>query len=45
MDRWARATVAAPLAKLDDFGDQLSLYGRSIGWIPRTLRRYKKEIA
>ncbi|MGH3793665.1 MAG: MlaE family ABC transporter permease [Pseudonocardiaceae bacterium] len=37
--------LRAPLAKLDDFGDQLSLYGRAIGWIPRTMRRYKKEIA
>ena len=45
LDRWASRTVAVPLAKLDDFGDQLSLYGRSIAWIPRTLRRYKKEIA
>jgi len=33
------------LEKLDDFGDQLSLYGRAIGWIPRTLRRYKREVA
>jgi phospholipid/cholesterol/gamma-HCH transport system permease protein len=33
-----------PLAKLDDFGDQLALYGRAIGWIPHTLRRYYKEI-
>ncbi|MGH3696388.1 MAG: MlaE family ABC transporter permease [Pseudonocardiaceae bacterium] len=37
--------VQVPLAKLDDFGDQLSLYGRAIGWIPRALRRYRKEIA
>ena len=33
------------LETLEDFGDQLSLYGRAIGWIPRALRRYRKEIA
>jgi phospholipid/cholesterol/gamma-HCH transport system permease protein len=38
---WVRAALAA----LDDFGDQLSLYGRAIGWIPRALRRYRTEIA
>lgn len=37
--------MRAPLEALDDFGDQLSLYGRAIGWIPRALRRYRKEIA
>ncbi|MGH3941771.1 MAG: MlaE family ABC transporter permease, partial [Pseudonocardiaceae bacterium] len=37
--------LRVPLAKLDDLGDQLSLYGRAIGWIPRTLHRYPKEIA
>ncbi len=45
MTQWARRVAQAPLEKLDDFGDQLSLYGRAIGWIPRTLRRYRKEIA
>lgn len=29
---------------LDDLGDQLILYGRSIAWAPRTLRRYKREV-
>jgi phospholipid/cholesterol/gamma-HCH transport system permease protein len=43
--RWVRRVAQAPLEKLDDFGDQLSLYGRAIGWIPHTLRRYHKEIA
>ncbi len=33
------------LEKLDDFGDQLSLYGRAIGSIPRALRRHGREIA
>jgi phospholipid/cholesterol/gamma-HCH transport system permease protein len=45
MARWVRRVAQAPLEKLDDFGDQLSLYGRAIGWIPRTLRRHRKEIA
>ena len=35
----------APLERLDDFGDQLSLYSRAIGWIPRALARYRTEIA
>lgn len=41
----ARSLVRGPLDQLDEFGDQLSLYGRAIGWIPRTLRRYRSEIA
>jgi phospholipid/cholesterol/gamma-HCH transport system permease protein len=45
LSEWARRAGRAPLEKLDDFGDQLSLYGRAIAWIPRTVRRYKKEIA
>lgn len=39
--RAARSSMEA----LEDFGDQLSLYGRAIGWIPRALRRYPGEIA
>ncbi len=45
LGRGARNSVRAPLESLDDFGDQLSLYGRAIGWMPRTVRRYKKEVA
>jgi phospholipid/cholesterol/gamma-HCH transport system permease protein len=37
--------VRSSLETLEDFGDQLSLYGRAISWIPRALRRYRKEIA
>ena len=33
-----------PLGSLDDLGDQLGFYGRALGWTPRTLRRYKKEV-
>jgi phospholipid/cholesterol/gamma-HCH transport system permease protein len=32
-----------PLGILDDFGDQMSFYGRALAWTPRTLKRYKKE--
>jgi phospholipid/cholesterol/gamma-HCH transport system permease protein len=33
-----------PLRSLEEFGGQLSFYGRSLGWTGRTLRRYKKEV-
>jgi phospholipid/cholesterol/gamma-HCH transport system permease protein len=41
----ARRLAKGPLDQLDELGDQLSLYGRAIVWIPRTLSRYRKEIA
>jgi phospholipid/cholesterol/gamma-HCH transport system permease protein len=34
----------APLGMLDQLGDQLSFYIRALAWIPRTLRRYLKEV-
>ncbi|MBE7188172.1 MAG: ABC transporter permease [Jatrophihabitans endophyticus] len=39
----ARKAIGAPLAVLDDLGEQMSFYGRSLAWTPRTIRRYKKE--
>lgn len=45
LSTFLRRAAHAPLDALDDFGDQLSLYGRAIGWMPRALRRYRKEIA
>lgn len=36
--------LARPVEILADLGDQLSLYARAIGWIPRTVTRYRKEI-
>lgn len=45
LTRRARRAAATPLEQLDELGDQLSLYGRAVAWTPRTLRRYKKEIA
>ncbi len=41
----ARRVAQAPLNMLDQLGDQLSFYIRALAWIPRTLRRYSKEIA
>jgi phospholipid/cholesterol/gamma-HCH transport system permease protein len=40
----ARRLVAAPLGMLDQLGDQLSFYIKALAWIPRTLRRYLKEV-
>ncbi len=40
-----RRSLQAPLDQLEELGDQLSLYIRSILWIPRTVRRYGKEVA
>ncbi|HET9258146.1 MAG TPA: ABC transporter permease [Pseudonocardiaceae bacterium] len=37
--------LRAAMAALENVGDQLSLYGRAIGWAPRALRRYPREIA
>ena len=39
----ARKLVSVPLGILDDFGDQMSFYGRALAWTPRTVTRYKKE--
>jgi phospholipid/cholesterol/gamma-HCH transport system permease protein len=39
----ARKAVNAPLGALDTLGEQMSFYLRAIGWMPRTVRRYKKE--
>ena len=36
--------VAKPLAMLDDLGDQLTFYVKSLAWMPRTIRRYKLEV-
>jgi phospholipid/cholesterol/gamma-HCH transport system permease protein len=40
----ARKAVRAPLGVLDGLGDQMSFYLRAMAWMPRTIRRYKKEI-
>jgi phospholipid/cholesterol/gamma-HCH transport system permease protein len=33
-----------PVRQLEELGEQLSLYTRAVAWVPRTLRRYPKEI-
>ncbi|MGQ0573771.1 MAG: MlaE family ABC transporter permease, partial [Pseudonocardia sp.] len=43
--RAASRLLTGPLDQLAVLGDQLSLYVRAILWIPRTLRRYRAEIA
>ena len=42
--RSAQGLAQKPLDALDDLGGQLSFYGRALGWTPKTLRRYKKEV-
>jgi len=36
--------MAGPLTTLDHLGGQLSFYGRAVAWVPRSLRRYKREV-
>ncbi len=33
-----------PVDALDDLGEQMRFYVRSLAWSPRTVRRYKKEV-
>ncbi|MGW1679142.1 MlaE family ABC transporter permease [Saccharopolyspora sp. NPDC002376] len=39
----AKRAARRPLQLLDDLGDQLSFYVRSLVWIPRAITRYSKE--
>ncbi|MFL6130215.1 MAG: MlaE family ABC transporter permease [Mycobacteriales bacterium] len=39
-----RRLVQRPVEVLDDLGGQLGFYARALAAVPRTLRRYKKEI-
>jgi phospholipid/cholesterol/gamma-HCH transport system permease protein len=43
--RFLRPAVNKPLGALEDMGEQLSFYGRSLGWFWRALISYKKEVA
>jgi phospholipid/cholesterol/gamma-HCH transport system permease protein len=36
--------MAGPLRMLDQLGDQVGFYGRAIAWVPRTVRRYRREV-
>jgi phospholipid/cholesterol/gamma-HCH transport system permease protein len=42
--RFLRPLVTGPLDSLEDMGEQLSFYGRTLGWTWRTLLSYKKEV-
>ena len=39
-----RQGVNAPLKVLDGAGEQMSFYGRAVGWAPRTVTHYPKEM-
>ena len=39
-----KSAVNAPLGVLDTMGDQASFYARTLGWIPKTVTRYQKEV-
>ncbi len=41
--RAASRAYRKPLDELDDLGGQLMFYGQALWWVPRTIRRYKKE--
>jgi phospholipid/cholesterol/gamma-HCH transport system permease protein len=40
----ARKVANAPVALLDDLGEQMGFYVKALAWTPRTVRRYKKEV-
>jgi len=42
--RFLRPVVSRQLDSLEDMGEQLSFYGRALGWSWRTLIHYKKEV-
>ncbi|MGN5235971.1 MULTISPECIES: ABC transporter permease [unclassified Rhodococcus (in: high G+C Gram-positive bacteria)] len=39
-----RKVLRAPLNMLDRAGEQMSFYARAVGWIPRTITHYRKEV-
>jgi phospholipid/cholesterol/gamma-HCH transport system permease protein len=43
ISRRVRRAARRPLDLLDDLGDQMSFYLRSVVWIPRAITRYAKE--
>ncbi|MFR9804195.1 MlaE family ABC transporter permease [Pseudonocardia sp. RS010] len=40
----ASTLLRRPVDQLEELGEQLGLYARAVAWVPRTLRRYPKEI-
>ena len=43
MTQRAKRLARRPLEVLDDLGDQMSFYLRTLGWIPKSVTRYAKE--
>ena len=42
--RFGKALVAWPLGALDQLGEQLSFYGKSLAWLWKAVTRYYKEV-
>ncbi|HEY7042741.1 MAG TPA: ABC transporter permease [Nocardioidaceae bacterium] len=40
----ARRWLTSPVGVLDSLGEQLLFHVRALGWVPRALHRYKKEV-
>ncbi|GIL37416.1 ABC transporter permease [Phycicoccus sp. MAQZ13P-2] len=38
------SVTRAPLRLLDELSGQMRFYVQSVGWVPRTLRRYRREV-
>nr|WP_243790146.1 ABC transporter permease [Saccharopolyspora gloriosae] len=43
MTQRVKSVARRPLQMLDDLGDQMSFYLRTLGWIPKSITRYAKE--
>ena len=39
-----RSAAGAPLGVLDTLGEQASFYAQTIGWIPKAVTRYRREV-
>ena len=39
-----KAIAQKPLKSLDTLGEQLKFYVTAVAWMPRAIKRYKKEI-
>mgnify|MGYP001066597604 CR=1 FL=1 len=42
--RFLRVLVNWPLSALDELGEQLSFYGKAMGWLWKAVIRYYKEV-
>ena len=40
----AKAVAQAPLGVLDTMGEQASFFAKTLGWIPKTVTRYQREV-